>query len=85
MHVVVREKEGKNVNIRLPNGVVFNALTAKIAEKVLANTNGAPQLTAAQLRRLFRELKRSHRLLRARDMHLVEVSEKDGDYVLVDF
>lgn len=84
MHVFVIEKEGKKTNIRLPNGLVFNALTAKIAEKVLANTNGAPQLTAAQIRHLFREMKRGHRILRERDMHMVEVSEKDGDYVLVD-
>lgn len=85
MHILAREKEGKKINIRLPNGLVFNALTAKIAEKVLANTDGAPQLTAAQLRHLFRELKRGQRILRERDMHFVEVSGKDGDYVLVDF
>ncbi len=86
MHIVVREKDGKKINIRLPSGLVFNGLTAKIAEVAIKKNGGedAPQITAAQFRRLFREIKTGRRILHERGMTLVEVSEKDGDYVLVD-
>lgn len=87
MHIVVKEKEGKRMNIRIPNCLALNAITAKIGETAIKKTAGKSGvvITAAQLRHLFRELKRSHHLLRERDLHLVEVSEKGGDYVLVDF
>jgi len=86
MHIVVKEKEGKKINIHLPSGLVFNGLTAKIAEIVIKKNGGenAPQITAAQFRKLFAEIKRSRHVLHERGMTFVEVSEKDGDYVLVD-
>lgn len=87
MHIVVHEKEGKRINIRIPNGLVLNPIVAKIgAWSIKKNApDSGLDISAAQLMHLFRELKRSHRLLRERGLHFVEVSEKAGNYVLVDF
>lgn len=79
MQIRVKDKDGTNLFVPLPSGLVFNGLTAGIAARV-ASENGV-NITPDQMRRLFaiiRQYKKAHP-----DWILVEVQSADGDEVMV--
>ena len=79
MEIRIKDKDGTNLWIPLPTGLVCNRFTAAIAAKAVAEQGIS--LSAGQLSRLFavcRTFKRTHP-----DWVLVEVDSTDGDYVRV--
>lgn len=79
MIVRVRSKDGPNLTIPLPTGLLCNRLTAGIAAKAMAQ-NGV-NATPAQMVRFFQTVRRYKR--KHPDWVLVEVQSADGDYVYV--
>lgn len=79
MEIRIRSKEGPNLWIPLPTGLIFNRLTAPIAARAMAQYGAG--LSAGQLTRFFAAVKRYKRT--HPDWVLAEVQSADGDYVLV--
>lgn len=64
------------ITIPIPNGLVFNGLTAKILSKI----ENMP-LTSEQLNILLRELRHAKRVLG--DLPLVDIKSSTGENVLI--
>lgn len=79
MRIRVKEKDGSNLFIPLPTGLICNRLTALIAARTMSGMGAG--VSASQLARLFRELKRYKK--KHPDWVLAEVQSADGDYVYV--
>ena len=65
--------------ICMPTRAIFSSLSATIAANV---SKDDLHLTSAQMRALFREIRKSRKILG--DLPLVEVIGSDGEYVRID-
>lgn len=63
----------------LPTRAIFSSLSATIAANV---SKDELNVTSAQMRTLFREIRQSRKLLG--DLPLVEVFSSDGEYIRID-
>ena len=81
MKIRISQADGheKVRTITVPTRVVFSSVTAAIASHL---SKDAVNLTPGQMRRLFRMIRQSRKLLG--DLPLVEVLESGGDYVRID-
>jgi hypothetical protein len=79
MIVKVRAKDGPNLTIPIPTGLLCSRLTAGFAAKMMAQ-NGMT-ITPGQMVRFFRAVRRYKR--KHPDWVLTEVHSADGDYVYV--
>lgn len=79
MRIRVKEKDGSNLFIPLPTGLICNHLTAFIAARMAVEVG--IKLSPGQLVRLFTELKRYKK--QHPEWVLAEVHSADGDYVSV--
>ena len=80
MQIRIREKDGANLFIPLPTGLVFNRLTAWIAARAAAE-HGGFSIAPGRLYALFSAAKRYKKA--HPDWTLVEVWDSDGDYVKI--
>lgn len=79
MQIRINAKDGPNLWIPLPTGLMFNSLTAPIAARAAAQSG--VNITARQMNRLFdavRRYKKAHP-----DWVLVEVQSADGDDIRI--
>ena len=79
MIVRIKSKDGPNLFIPFPLGLVCNRFTAPIAARAAAE--GGVNVTPEQLKKLFRVLRDCKR--RHPDWVLAEVHSADGDEVYV--
>lgn len=79
IRICSKGKKPHRMTIVLPTRVIFSSVTATIAANVASKEIN---VTGAQMRRLFSELRRARKTLG--DMPLVEVLDSDGDYVRID-
>jgi hypothetical protein len=79
MIVKVRAKDGPNLTIPIPTGLLCSRLTAGFAAKMMEQ-NGMT-ITPEQMVRFFRAVRRYKR--KHPDWVLTEVHSADGDYVYV--
>lgn len=79
MKIVVSEKDGFSMKIYIPTCIALNRVVAGIAATILKKNN--IHIEKRQIISIFNVLKRYKR--RHRNFKLVEVSDSDGDYVLI--
>ena len=79
MRIIVKSKEGPNIWLPLPSGLLLNPLTARLAPKYLKD-HGV-HITSQQAVTFIKTLNRYRR--KHRDWVLVEVESADGDYVKI--
>ena len=84
MRITVIESCGKRVNIRIPTRLLFNTITVKIVSKVINGTKDTDKICALK-REDIRRIVKAVRLARKNfaGIPLVEVIEKDGEYVRI--
>ncbi len=77
MKIIVNDKEGTNLHLTFPTGLILNRLSVHFMSKGLAK-KGVP-MTRGQMLPMIKALnqfRRSHK-----DWKLVEVQSADGEYV----
>ena len=79
MLIRIKSKEGPNLFIPFPLGLICNRFTVGIAARAAAE--GGVQVTPEQLRKLFRTIRDSKR--RFPDWVITEVESADGEYIYV--
>lgn len=79
MRIKVHDGDDFRLDLPLPTGLVFNRLTASFAAKAAAEAGVT--VTSQQMHRLFDHVKRCKKA--HPDWVLVEVTNKDGEYVMV--
>ena len=79
IRVNLADDKPRKLMICLPTRAIFSSLSATIAANV---SKDDLDLTSAQMRALFREIRRSRKILG--DLPLVEVISSDGEYVRID-
>ena len=91
MRILIQEPDRKPKRILLPTGLIFSSLTATIASGLIrhaAQKHGTSKedlqpISAKNLRRLCRELRRAKKQLRKQGLPLVEVEDRQGEKVTV--
>ena len=83
MRVHIREKDGAILRIPIPVSLLLNELTAPLAFVFLKPylKKHRVSLTFSQLCRLLRALRKAKRCLNGTP--LADISEKDGDHIIV--
>ena len=80
MRIIVKDpKEGPNIRLWFPTGLVFNRLTARLGAKMLPQYG--MDITPAQIQALFDEFRRIKKDFP--HLPLVEVDSADGTYVRI--
>ena len=79
IRVNLADDKPRKLMICLPTRAIFSSLSATIAANV---SKDELNLTSAQMRTLFREIRQSRKLLG--DLPLVEVLSSDGEYIRID-
>ena len=80
MRIIVRDpKEGSNIRLWFPTGLIFNCLTARLGAIMLPQYG--MDITPAQIQALFDEFHRAKKNFP--QMPLVEVDSADGTYVRI--
>ena len=79
MIVRIKSKDGPNLFIPFPLGLICNRFTVGIAARAAAE--GGVQVTPEQLRKLFRTIRDCKR--RFPDWVITEVESADGEYIYV--
>ena len=91
MKILIRNPDRKPKRILLPTGLIFSAFTATVASGLIRRTaqkHGTARedlqpISGKNLRRLFRELRRSKKRLKTLGLPLVEVTQKNDESVTV--
>ncbi|MGN1002915.1 MAG: hypothetical protein ACI4PC_09100 [Oscillospiraceae bacterium] len=80
MRILVKEAEGRGVNIVLPSRLVLNSLSARAAASLVSRKTGVsiPGSAAAEMIRAINRFRRRHP-----DWCLVEVDSADGERVRI--
>lgn len=77
MRIVIREPDGRNINIRLPHRIIFNRITAFLASTFFKNRG--MQFTRRQA---FCFIKSINTVRRANPgLKLLEMKSADGQYI----
>ena len=79
MRITVRSKEGPNIWLPLPSGLILNSFVARLAPKYLKDQG--IDVTKEQAVAFVKELNRYRR--KHRNWVLVEVESADGDHVKI--
>lgn len=77
MRIHIKESDGKNISLRLPNRLMLNGLSAVLLSKASKRKN--LNISAKQLRILFRAIKKYKR--KHPKWELIEVHDHNGDSV----
>lgn len=77
MKIIVEEKEGQDINLQLPTGLVLNGITAGVISR-LCEKNGV-QIPKEYMKELIKEVKKYKK--EHPEWTLVEVCERNGDRV----
>ncbi len=91
MKILVKKNGRKPTRVLLPTGLIFSGFTATIASGLIqhaAQKNSVAKedlqiLSAKNLRRLFRELRRAKKLLRQCELALVEMESRRGEQIRI--
>lgn len=91
MRILIERKKRKPMRILLPSGLLFNSLSATLSAGFIrgqAKRHGTSDedlqiLTAKNLRRLCRELRRAKKRLKKLGLPLVEVTDPDGGQIKI--
>ena len=82
MKIYIHEPEKeKDINLTIPNGVIFNKLGAMIAGKVIEENTQENTITKEQLKRLMKEIKRYVKQFGHFD--LVHIETSDGEIIKI--
>ena len=82
MKIYIHEpEEEKDINLTIPNGVIFNKLGAMIAGKVIEENTQENTITKEQLKRLMKEIKRYVKQFGHFD--LVHIETSDGNFLKI--
>ncbi len=79
IRVSIAGRKPRKLMICMPTRAIFSSLSATIAANV---SKDDLDLTSAQMRVLFREIRKSRKVLG--DLPLIEVISSDGEYVRID-
>lgn len=82
MKIYIHEPEKeKDINLTIPNGVIFNKLGAMIAGRVIEENTQENTITKEQLKRLMKEIKRYVKQFGHFD--LVHIETSDGNFLKI--
>ena len=83
MKIYIHEpkEEEKDINLTIPNGVIFNKLGSMIAGRVIEENTQENTITKEQLKRLMKEIKRYVKQFGHFD--LVDIETSDGEIIKI--